>query len=82
MLIIVISYDLPKLLLFLPFEHLDLLVLLLDPLDVPLLLSHDLLPLVLLLLLLLLLGLLPPLVLPLFEPCQEFPIEAALVDSR
>jgi hypothetical protein len=82
LLIIVISYDLPKLLLFLPLKHLDLLVLLLDSLDVPLLLSHDLLPLVLLLLLLLLLGLLPPLVLPLLEPCQEFPIEAALDDSR
>ena len=82
MLIIVISYDLPKLLLFLSLEHLDLLVLLLDPLNVPLLLGYDLLPLVLLLLLLLLLGLLPPLVLPLLEACQEFPIDAALDDSR
>jgi hypothetical protein len=81
LLIIVISYDLPELLLFLPLEHLDLLVLLLDALYVPLLLGYDLLPLVLLLLLLLLLGLLPPLVLPLLEACQEFPIDPALDDS-
>ena len=75
MFIIVIRDDLAKLLLFLPLEHLDLLVLLLDPLYVPLLLSHDLLPLVLLLQLLLLLRLLPPLVLPLLEACQEFSID-------
>ena len=72
MFIIVISDDLAELLLFLSLEHLDLLVLLLDPLYVPLLLGHDLLPLVLLLQLLLLLRLLPPLVLPLLEACQEF----------
>jgi hypothetical protein len=70
--IIVIRDDLAELLLFLSLEHLDLLVLLLDPLYVPLLLGHDLLPLVLLLQLLLLLRLLPPFVLPLLEACQEF----------
>jgi hypothetical protein len=70
--IIVIRDDFAELLLFLPLKHLDLLILLLDPLYVPLLLGHNLLPLVLLLQLLLLLRLLPPLVLPLLEACQEF----------
>jgi hypothetical protein len=82
LLIIVIFYDLAKLLLFLSLEHLDLLVLLLDAQDVPLLLGHDLLPLVLLLLLILFLGLLSPLILSLLEPKQVFPIEPTLDESR
>ena len=69
-----------KFLLFLSLEHLDLLVLIFYSLNVSLLLSDNLLPLILLLLFDLLLSLLSPFILSLLESSEELPV--FVIDCR